>query len=431
MDTDSTSPGPHESHESHDAIERAVLGALRAAGGRALDPNELERLVRRAVGGPSSDVPPGADGLGPLYDEVCDAADRLAKNGRLVEVTDNSWRLSATETISEDQVAPSGKDPEGLAGLELRLHELLKRKGQVILCGPPGTGKTYWARRSLQTFAAWSWYGKAHDADLGKQLDKAHAIETCTFHPGFGYEDFIEGYRPTPLNGQVGFALVPGVFKKLCERARKDEHRNYYLLIDELNRGDVPRIFGELLTVLEYDKRGTSVTLAVSHERFHVPPNVYVIGTMNTADRSISLLDFALRRRFGFVELMPDGTAFEGAKVGDISLDEWLAALNDRIEAHVGRDARNLRIGHAYLMPRGKTVATVKEFGEVVRDEIIPLLREYYYEDVAAFGNVIGTGLVGCLQGDLSKQAAQETLAAELRKIVTDVAASTNARAPR
>jgi 5-methylcytosine-specific restriction protein B len=120
-----------------------------------------------------------------------------------------------------------------------------------------------------------------------------------------------------------------------------------------INRGDIPRIFGELLTILEKDKRTNRIVLPVSQEIFTIPRNVFVIGTMNTADRSISLLDAALRRRFGFIEMMPDGTVLRDSVVAGIPLRAWFDALNTRIREHVGRDARNLQIGHSYLMQGG------------------------------------------------------------------------------
>ena len=138
-----------------------------------------------------------------------------------------------------------------------------------------------------------------------------------------------------------------------------------------------------------------AVTLPVSVERLSVPSNVFVIGTMNTADRSIALLDTALRRRFGFVELMPDVSVLAGASVGGrIPLAPWLTALNERIRAHCGRDARNLQVGHAYLLDDGRPVASFPKFVRIVAEDIIPLLEEYCYEDYSALKNILGYGLV-------------------------------------
>ena len=223
----------------------------------------------------------------------------------------------------------------------------------------------------------------------------SRAIELCTFHPSYGYEDFLEGYRPVQVDdGDLAFERRDGIFKRLCDRATTQPDRAYYLVIDEINRGDIPRIFGELLTLLEADKRGTAATLPLSGERFLVPPNVYVIGTMNTADRSIALLDTALRRRFAFVELMPDSAVLEGVTIAGIPLGPWLDALNARIRLHVGRDARNLQVGHSYLMHNGRSIREVHRFIHALRDDILPLLEEYCYEDYDALEQILGPSLV-------------------------------------
>jgi 5-methylcytosine-specific restriction protein B len=166
------------------------------------------------------------------------------------------------------------------------------------------------------------------------------------------------------------------------------------LVVDEINRGDIPRIFGELLTLLERDKRGLKLHLPLSGEGFAVPPNVYLIGTMNTADRSIALLDTALRRRFGFVELMPDASVLGAASAGGVPLGPWLAALNERLRTHLGRDARNLQVGHAYLLEDGRPVNDFAQFVRVLAEDLVPLLEEYCYEDYGALARILGPGLV-------------------------------------
>jgi 5-methylcytosine-specific restriction protein B len=216
----------------------------------------------------------------------------------------------------------------------------------------------------------------------------------CTFHPAYGYEDFLEGYKPISVSNQLSFEKRDGIFKKICADAQRRPECNYYLIIDEINRGDIPRIFGELLTILEKDKRGKPILLPLSGSSFSVPNNVYVIGTMNTADRSIALLDTALRRRFGFIELMPDSAVFGDAMVGSIPLGPWLDALNSRIREYIGRDARNLQIGHAYLLNNGQPIADFTKFAKVVQDDLIPLLEEYCYEDYSALLKILGAGLV-------------------------------------
>lgn len=307
-----------------------------------------------------------------------------------------------------DSEAPVISVKPRLEGIPGRIHAILKRKGQAILYGPPGTGKTFWARETAYDLAAIETYGRSFK-DLSP-VDKAKVagsddlpglVRCCTFHPAYGYEDFIEGYRPQPSpSGQLTFLLKDGIFKSICDDARKaPESQKYILLIDEINRGDIPRIFGELLTLLEVDKRGISLNLALSGKSFSVPKNVYVLGTMNTADRSIALLDTALRRRFGFVELMPDTSVFGNAVVdGGIPLGPWLNALNERIRAHLGRDGRNLQVGHAYLLHDGKPVTDMSRFARVLADDLIPLLEEYCYEDYSVLTRILGEGLV---DGDL------------------------------
>ena len=289
-----------------------------------------------------------------------------------------------------------------LTGVLGRIQAVMERKGQVILYGPPGTGKTYWGLAAARELAALHAFGDRFEdlstdqrtAVLGSGTQLG-LVRTATFHPAYGYEDFLEGYRPVLTGeGMIAFALRDGIFKRLCRDAESAADRRFYLLIDEINRGDIPRIFGELLTVLEKDKRGQTVLLGVSGQPFKVPENVYLVGTMNTADRSIALLDAALRRRFGFVELMPNGSVLGKASVGGVPLGRWLDALNLRIREHAGRDARNLQVGHAYLLEDGNPIEQIGRFAQVLRDDIIPLLEEYTYEDYAALAKILGLGMV-------------------------------------
>ena len=252
------------------------------------------------------------------------------------------------DTLLKRIVSGKGSEPMVVDAVYGRIAGALERKGQLILYGPPGTGKTYRAWR----FAVW-WLlrplgREGADAVLGDsdRLREAerdlstfqHAdsgttasvgpLTRVTFHPSYTYEDFIEGFRPASGGvGGLSLALEDGVFKRVCRAAQANPGRPYLLLIDEINRGNVAKIMGELLTLLERDKRGLTLTLPQSKETFSVPRNVFLLGTMNTADRSIKLLDAALRRRFAFIECMPDSELLHGAVVGELALDDFLDGL--------------------------------------------------------------------------------------------------------
>jgi hypothetical protein len=264
--------------------------------------------------------------------------------------------------------------------------------------------------------------------------------EFVTFHPSFGYEDFIEGLRPLATDdGTLAYRVEDGIFKTLsrrafnvlAERAGIEERWNesesipslddakkqklvdaapgvpFCLVIDEINRGDISRIFGELITLLEADKRygeehGITITLPYSKEKYAIPPNLYIIGTMNTADKSISLVDAALRRRFGFIEMMPDYNVLrnlpddkddEVREIVEITVDA-LETINERIAGNYDRDHR---IGHSYLI-KLRAACSRDEALEMLHfawyHEIVPLLQEYYYDAPARFNEVIGSRFV-------------------------------------
>ncbi|MFL0176829.1 AAA family ATPase [Mycobacterium sp. SMC-13] len=159
------------------------------------------------------------------------------------------------------------------------------------------------------------------------------------------------------------------------------------VLIDEFNRGNIPKIFGELITLIEKDKRGVTVQLPQSRANFSVPANVYIVGTMNTADRSIHLLDSALRRRFQFIELLPDSDLLEGNNVDALALDTFLDGLNEEIRKRFGRDKQ---IGHALFYQNGEIINTPEDFASVFLYELLPLLQEYLYDDYRALGELLG-----------------------------------------
>lgn len=217
-----------------------------------------------------------------------------------------------------------------------RLVSVMKRKKNMILQGAPGVGKTFAAERLAYSM-------------LGKK-DTSH-VSLIQFHQNYSYEDFIMGYRPT----ENGFALTPGVFYEFCQKAQQHPREDYFFLIDEINRGNMSKIFGELLMLIENSYRGKPVTLSSNGESFTVPKNLYVIGMMNTADRSLAMIDYALRRRFSFIELEP-GFETEGFKayqkgLGNEILDK-LVAVVERLNEEIKNDSslgKGFCIGHSYF----------------------------------------------------------------------------------
>ncbi len=212
-----------------------------------------------------------------------------------------------------------------------------------------------------------------------------------TFHQSFSYEDFIEGIKPVMLEGQenVTYTIENGIFKELCLRAQNDPTNRYAIFIDEINRGNVSQIFGELITLIEQDKRigaanEIKIKLPYSKKEFGVPMNVDIIGTMNTADRSVEALDTALRRRFSFIEMMPDEKVFDDLTFKDsFSRKNIMQRINQRIEVLLDR---NCTLGHSYFIK--------EDFKNSFENEIIPLLQEYFYNDYGKIGLVLGKGFV-------------------------------------
>ena len=287
---------------------------------------------------------------------------------------DLAARILGTEAPTSD---PADRARAHAALLAAPGGRLVLERHNVVLYGPPGTGKTR---------------ASDHIAGLWRQWQGDGSVEGVTFHPTFAYEDFVEGFRPDPQGG--GFALTPGIFVDFCDTARESPDRAFLLLVDEINRGDVARILGELITLLEPDKRtpAHSRTLPYSHRAFSVPPNLFVLGTMNTADRSISLMDVAVRRRFAFVETPPDPSVFEASDdhashVAGVPLAALLVGLNRRLLA-AGVD-RDRAIGHSYLLVADDAHAPSR-LADRLRYDVFPIVDEYCYADRDRVREVLG-----------------------------------------
>lgn len=223
-------------------------------------------------------------------------------------------------------------------------------------------------------------------------------FEFLTFHQSYSYEDFIEGIKPELSESDVSYKIEEGVFQKMCNRARNDSSNNYAIFIDEINRGNISSIFGELITLIEDDKReGTQneikATLPYSKKHFSVPNNLYIIGTMNTADRSVEALDTALRRRFSFIEMNPEPEKLntDEFKCAGIDLAALLNAINARIEKLLDKD---YCIGHSYFMTIKNRQSPLEEIKIIFQNKILPLLQEYFYGDWGKILLVIGKEFV-------------------------------------
>lgn len=345
--------GPLVSENHRLQIRDAFLGEIEESTGDVdLDLNRITLALQVKSGGPIH-----------FYDEEYE----------------QQWRRSeALPTLPDDDDVDSPVAivtegfPAATAEMAASLHmdvewlqdtlDLIERRKQVIFYGPPGTGKTYLARA------------------LAKHITNSDAAVTLVqFHPSYSYEDFFEGYRPTTVDGSLSYELKSGPLKRIAEAARRDPERNFVLIIDEINRGNLAKIFGELYFLLEY--RDAEVALLYSQEAdFTLPTNITILGTMNTSDRSIALMDAAMRRRFAFVELHPQ------KKPTASILRRWLAANNldsepadllDALNAHIDSD---FAVGPSYMMSDDRDVSE-RRLTDIWRYEILPLLEEHHYGD--------------------------------------------------
>ena len=246
------------------------------------------------------------------------------------------------------------------------LSNLLINKKNIIMQGAPGVGKTFAAKR-----LAYSMMG----------VKDPSRVMMVQFHQSYSYEDFIMGFRPA----STGFELKKGPFYSFCKKAELDLENDYYFIIDEINRGNLSKIFGELFMLIENDKRGVSLQLLYSDEKFSVPENVYIIGMMNTADRSLAMLDYALRRRFAFFEFSPafetDGFRQYRQEKNNKKFDSLIATI-EKLNTAIENDetlGRGFRIGHSYFC----TDKTIDDMwlNAVITYEIVPLLNEYWFDE--------------------------------------------------
>ena len=262
----------------------------------------------------------------------------------------------------------------------------------TILYGPPGTGKTYFTkRRCVEVCDNSTELNDINISERFRELRDEGRVEFITFHESFGYEDFVEGLRPDSDAGNSGtlrLVPLPGVLQRIADRARSDADRAHVLVIDEINRANISKVLGELITLLEEDKRKgqpneVAVTLPYSRKKFTLPANLHVVGTMNTADRSIALLDTALRRRFHFEEMPPDPNLLNN--IDGIDLPNVLRKINERLEWLIDRDHV---VGHAWLMK----ARTKDDVDGIMRRKIIPLIAEFFHEDWNKVRAVLGGG---------------------------------------
>ena len=329
------------------------------------------------------------------YDRISESKEELKLN---YENEFNKIIKTLTESQNNLEIEVNNIDNliENIKNDSIQSKEEFNFPLNTILYGPPGTGKTYNTifysvgiiEKDKSVFK-----GNNNDENIFKKFKECknkNLIKFITFHQSYGYEDFIEGIRPDLDNESkdLKYIIHSGIFKDMCNKAKNDKENNYVLIIDEINRGNISKIFGELISLIEPSKReGESeeleVILPYSKENLTIPKNLYIIGTMNTADRSIALLDIALRRRFNFIEIMPQYDILKNEKIENIELDLLLSTINERIEFLLDREHI---IGHSYFL----NINTFEDLVQVFRNSIIPLLQEYFYDDFEKIKSVLG-----------------------------------------
>ena len=244
------------------------------------------------------------------------------------------------------------------------ISDLLARKKNIILQGAPGVGKTFMAKR-----LSYSLIGEKNP----------NRIESIQFHQSYSYEDFIEGYKP---KGD-GFDLEKGIFYTFCKKAENDPESNYYLIIDEINRGNLSKIFGELLMLIEDDKRGEQLTLAYSKNKFSVPKNLYIIGMMNTADRSLALMDYALRRRFSFVEVLPAFNNDTFIEYKNNINNNYFNKVIDKITDLNNEISNDVSLGDGFMIGHSYFCNLINNYEEnlksILKFDILPYLLHILY----------------------------------------------------
>ncbi|WP_327710257.1 AAA family ATPase [Streptomyces sp. NBC_00464] len=342
--------------------------------------------------------------------------------GRYDDAVKHGW-IGDTDRAGEADIAEKAAAVRGaeLPDDELpddvrKVRDLLEHKGQVVLQGPPGTGKT---RLALNVALALAGRGDLIEATpaeraaglaelsavpepangdgkagqpekaQGARAARAARLTMVTFHPSYGYEDFVEGFRPDTAADGAGLHLKmkDGVFLRVCAAAKDAPDDIFLIIVDEINRGDLPRVLGELITLLELDKRGSvSITLPTSGRQQTVPPNVRIIGTMNSADRSVGHIDSAIRRRFAFLDVTPDLDSLDG-EVEGLGLASLLEGLNERLGTQFGPDHL---LGQSYLLSDDRPLATAEQLSYAFYHEIVPLVTDYCLGRPDMLGVVLG-----------------------------------------